>query len=1508
MRKVIRIFFKTLGVLALIILLLGVSLFFAIQSPSFQTWLGHKASNYLSKELNNTISIKAVNLKFFKKANLEGVFISDKKNDTLFAGDILVDIRKLDLKNQLIEFKKITLRNSTAKIVTYKGDSTMNFQFLADYFDSGVADTSPKKEWEVKLGDIYLDSVNINYRDERKNIKVSENMNFNNLHFAKTSGRFSDIKFEKDTIFVKLNDVRTFEQSGFALRNLTAEAKISSKELLLKKLIIKTPKTYIKGNVDLYSQSWDDYSDFLNKVKIKADLLPGTQVASEDIARFTSELNGLKEVVYFSGKVRGYVNDLNLKEFKLKYGKYTRFNGNLTITGLPDFNASFLHFDVEEFSTNYTDLVKIPNYPFSENKKLELPVELQRLGTISYKGKFDGFVTDFTTYGKFKTGLGNLATQLSVKVGKKADDIAYHGKLQTSGFDVGTLFGIAKLNSLSLNAEVKGKGVSLKSLDTDIEGQINNINYNNYSYKNIKLNGNIKEKVFNGLLTSKDPNADLDFNGNINFKEKVPEMDFISTVNNLDLKKLNFTQQEAQISTQILINLKGNNLNNLSGTINFDDTKYKNERKSFNISTFDLKLDQATADKHMVVNSNYFNLTVDGKFDVNNLGMAFNQVLHSYYPTFVPKIKTKTVYTDAFKFQLTIKKFRIVRELFIENLAVSPNTIIGGDFDASKNLLNVNLKSDSISYGKIKSNNNVIESYSQNNKVNLVFKASDIRLTDSLVLRNYFMYMVSKDLDTKYNLEWDNKTSPKNAGKLTGKVNFNNHLATLNFDKFFISPSDSSTWNLVTSNPTVIDTAGNILINPLLFANKEQNIGIAGALTNKPGDSLVINTASVVLQQFNPLLRSIKLNLEGELNGRVTVHDPKNFAFGSDLSFNALKINNNTLGEMVVKTNFDAKAKTIFTDGYTSLGLPSFDGTGKMKNIAFKGYYYLDRKEESIDLNIKASPANLKLLNPLLEGILTINNGPISGEGKIHGTPDELKIDGNFKLFNSEIKVDYTNVTYYIDGDIEIMPDQIRFSELVMREKTLNDLSKKEKKVKSVPQGTINGNVFHSNFTKIQLDYDVTYKNMLVLNTTLNQNNTFYGKVYSTGNMGIYGFLNNLHMEVNAATNKNSKFILPLDGPADVAESDFIHFVKKDTVQKKVQNSLSGLSLDMNIKATPELTVNIILDNANGDALNVQGEGDLNLKISTLGKFEMYGDYMITNGDYLFTLENVINKKFEIDAGSTISWSGNPTDAEIDIATSYKQRASVAPLLNDTTDRYKGRFPVDCKLLITNKLFSPNINFAVDFPSLDATAKSRIANILSDEAELNRQVFSFLLFRSFVTPQIYNSNGGGVTAGGAAASTGSELLSNRMSEFLNTYFGNLTGIKDLQVGVNYRAGNQNSQEVDLALSKQFLNNKVTVDGNFGVNSSNNSQAKNNGLIGDVNIEYKLSDDGRYRVKGFNRSNDNTQIATNGGQYTQGVGLFYREEFKTFEQLFKKYLEKIKKKEKAKEEAKETALQ
>lgn len=1487
LRKITRILFKTVAVIFISVILLLVGFYFAIQSYTFQTWLGIKASVYISNELNTTVSIDAIQLDLFTKANLKGVIILDEKQDTLFHGNLQLDIKKFDYKNEILVLKKITVLNTIAKLIKYKNREDLNFQFLVNYFSSDkVTRTKIKKKgWDVSFGDIELKNLTFIYRDDNEDTSVSKNMNFGNLCFKNTYGTFSNLKLDNEVIEVGIKNFKTIEQSGFQLNNLTTLAKISSIEVLLDKLYLKTPQTLLRGSIHFNSNEWNDYSEFVDKIKIDIKLLDNSKICFTDIASFSSALNGLNETIFLSGNIFGFVSDLHLSKFKLKYGNHTKFNGDLALSGLPVFKTTYLSFDAKEISTNYYDLIRFPNYPFTENKKLEMPYQLKPLGTIVYKGKFEGFINDFTSIGTFNTALGKAYTNISIKLGKKADDIEYAGKIKTENLNLGVLIGVANLSNLTVNTEIKGKGVSLKTINANFNGQVITCNYNGYTYNNIKLNGDIKNELFIGQIVSTDPNANFDFNGKINFKNKVPEMDFISSINNLNLSALNLVSSSkadsGTISTQVLINLKGDNLDNLTGLINFDDTKYKIKTKSYKLSTFNLEINQTTDFKNIKLSSAYINASAEGNFKLSNLQPAFEEFLSTYYPSFFKKQVVLKKYGDKITFKTNIKNFKTISELFIPELMVKSGTNLNGNIDFAEKSFNIDILSDELKYNGIVVNNLKINSHQENDAIIAKITSSALKLTDSLSLNNFNLNVNTQDTTTKYNFKWDNLLKPINKGEISGQVVLKNSSILIQHDVFSITLRDS-TWNMVTSNPTTIDSSGVITINPLLFSNNNQNIGIGGILSNKETHNLVLNTNNVLLQQFNPLLNSSGLILEGVLSGSVAMHSVlKTPVFSSDLKIVKLKVNNNFIGELVLKNEYNSKDKYIYLDGFTSVGISDQFGNIQ-KNIAFNGYYYLDKREEAIDIDFSCTPANLKLLNPYLVDILTIKNGLVKGKGKIHGSPDNIKIDGKLNLFKSEIKIDYTNVTYNITGDIEILPDQIRFSDLLMSEVGL----------KSSPQGTVNGNFFHKNFTKMQIDYDVTYKNMLVLNTTQNENKTFYGKIYGTGNVGIYGFLNGLHMQVRNTTNKNSKFVLPLDGPSEVSENGFIHFVKKDTIKKIEEEKLSGFDLDMVINVTPDLHTKIILDSKTGDGLNVQGYGDIAMNINTLGKFEIIGDYLITDGDYLFTLENVINKKFDIDAGSSVSWSGDPLGAEINITTSYKQRASIGVLINDTTPQYKGRVPVDCKLLISDRLFSPKINFKIDVPTIDANAKSRIANVLSDEAELNRQVFSFLLFRSFVTPAIYNSNSGGVSAGSAAASSGSELLSNKLSSFLNNYVGNVTGIKDLNVGLNYRTGSQTTgQAVDLALSKQFLNNKISVDGNFGINN-NQAGGNSSSLIGDVNVDYKLSVDGRLRVKGFNRTNNSTQVATAGGPFTQGVGLFYRLEFERF---FKRQLEQDKKK-------------
>lgn len=1479
LRKITRIFYKTLGILSLVLIIMGITLFFAAQSYTFQTWLGKRAGAYLSSDLHTRVDIEKVELDFFKQAQLRNILVLDKHGDTILNGDAILHIRKLDYKQQKVDLEKLEFSNVTGKLIRYKGDSVLNYQFLSDYFLNATTDTSSTPGWKVHFGDIQLKNVHFVYRNESADQRVTNNINFDNIDLRHLYGTIGAFEISGDTVMANVQHLKFEEQCGFELQNLSTQAKISDHQMWCDKLVLKTSQSYLKGNIRFNYQKWEDYSDFLNRINLDSYLEDSSAVSFKDIAIFAPQLNGLNQVLALSGKVRGTVSDLNLKNFKLAYGKHTRFNGNLTLSGLPDFSTSYLHFDAKTLSTSYEDLITVPSYPFDQKQFLDLPVELARLGPIAYKGKFDGFVTDFTTYGKFQTALGKLTTQLSVKLGKGLEDIQYDGKLSTENFNLGTLFGQNDLNALSLSSSIKGKGLTVNSMETEMEGIVSSITYHQYQYHNIKLNGSFSKKVFSGLLVCADPNADFDFNGTIDFSHPVPEMDFISTLNGIRLNELHFTNpaDSGKLSSQIFIKIKGDNLDNLSGQINFDNTEYKTHTKNYKLSSLNLVLEQAQADKRIILSSGYINGYVKGYYAISNLWPAFESMLYHYYPAYFKKPPVAKKYKDELSFKFTVKKFNTLKELFVPDLMLSPGTTVEGNFNSANQKLNLQFASSLLEYKTIRLLDPVFILNENEQTVLAEASGKSIRLGDSLGLDNFNFAVHSVNQDSEYKLEWDNIKQPASKGEIKGKINYTDPVFTIQNEKIAVTVTDS-TWTLQQPNTITIDQFNNLIVSPMTITNHLQELTVSGSLNNKTNDSLVIHTNQVILQQFNPLLKLFLLKLEGKMQGHIALSNTGNtFAYNGNLRLTNFKVNDNTIGELGIHTHYNTTEKHIAINGYSSLGLTD-DVGNQIKNIAFNGMYYLDHREESIDLDFTANPANLKLLNPYLEGILTINDGFVTGGGKIHGNADNIKIDGKLRLFNSEIKVDYTNVTYKITGDIEIMPDQIRFSDLLMREKGS----------KAAPTGTVNGNLFHTNFSRMQLDYDISYKNMLVLNTTEKENKLFYGKVYGTGNAGIYGFINNLTMLIVDTTTKNSKFILPLDGPSEIDENDFISFVKKDTSQVKKDNGFTGFNLDLSIHATPAAQAQIILDKRNGDMLNVQGQGDLKLKINTLGKFEMYGDYFISNGDYLFTLEHVINKKFDIDAGSSISWSGNPTNAEINVSTSYKQRVSVAPLLNDTNGMYKGRFPVDCKLLITGKLFSPVINFAIEFPTLDATSKARINNVLSDEMELNRQVFSFLLFRTFVTPQIFNTNGGGVTASGAAASTGSEMLSNRVSEFLNTYLGNFSGLRDLQLGLNYRPGSQsNSQAVDLALSKQFFNNKVSIDGNFGVNN-NSTRSNGSNVIGDVNIEYKLSDDGRFKLKAFNRSNDNTQIATTGGPYTQGIGFFYRKEF---ERMFRRKTKK-----------------
>jgi hypothetical protein len=403
------------------------------------------------------------------------------------------------------------------------------------------------------------------------------------------------------------------------------------------------------------------------------------------------------------------------------------------------------------------------------------------------------------------------------------------------------------------------------------------------------------------------------------------------------------------------------------------------------------------------------------------------------------------------------------------------------------------------------------------------------------------------------------------------------------------------------------------------------------------------------------------------------------------------------------------------------------------------------------------------------------------------------------------------------------------------------------------------------------------------LNTDASMNSLFYGKAYVSGLVKITGDVYNINMDINAKTEKNTHLFIPISSESEISDNDFVRFTNKKIQLNKDDNykvDLSGITLNMGLDVTPDADVQIIFDNKIGDIIKAKGNGNLKLEITTLGDFNMYGDYAIDQGDYLFTLKNVINKHFTIQKGSSLKWNGSPYDAYADITAIYQVKTSLYNLNPADADsaENKKRIDVDCLLSMKDKIFNPTITFDIDLPNSSENKKNLVKSYTSTEEEMNRQIFSLLILNSFTKPDDKNIVG---TVSTGLGSTSTELLSNQLSNWLSQIS------KKFDIGVNYRPGTQlTSEELEVALSTQLFDDRLSIDGNVGYSGAQSGTGKTSNIVGDVNVEYKIPPTGRFVLKGYNKSNTVDLLNTN-APYTQGLGIFYRREFDSFGELLKR---------------------
>ena len=579
--------------------------------------------------------------------------------------------------------------------------------------------------------------------------------------------------------------------------------------------------------------------------------------------------------------------------------------------------------------------------------------------------------------------------------------------------------------------------------------------------------------------------------------------------------------------------------------------------------------------------------------------------------------------------------------------------------------------------------------------------------------------------------------------------------------------------------------------------------------------------------------------------------------FLADLKIDGLSLIGQTIGNASVQSRWDRDAEEIIAE----LNVNSDDKT------TLEAYGIYNPAKDSLSVNTNFNHFSLLILQPLLGSSFANFHGDATGKVHVYGPLDHIQHNGALFAANAGLMLTDLQVNYTMNDSVKFVGDKIIFPQMRIVDDYRNT-------------GIFNGSIQHRSFSKMIYDLSIKSNKIMAFNTTPAINEQFYGKAFGSGIVRIMGNDDNLLIDGVARTEKGTDMNIYLEYESGAQQYDFLSFVKHGFQlpgqPKKAPQSRSTVEMKFNIEITPEARAQLIYNSKIGDVIRAHGSSEnMQINIDNNSNITMFGQYTFEEGDYLFTLQNVINKKFEIQQGGTIQWNGDPNNAVIDLNAIYRLKASLRELF---VDEYKDidnqRIPVLCKIALSRNLSNPDIKFDIELPTAEDRIKNGIKQFVSTEEDMNKQMLSLLVIGKFYTADANNR------LVGSTASTASELLSNQFSNWLSQLS------KDFDVGVNYRPGDQISKdEVELALSTQMFNNRVTINGNIANNSSQKINANNNGLVGDADVNVKLTRNGKLQLKGYNHANNNIIYETS--PYTQGVGVSYREDFNDFQELWQK---------------------
>lgn len=1347
--------------------------------------------------------------------------------------------------------------------------------------------------FQLHLDHLKLEQAQLRiYNEEIKAISNGQ-LSFTDLDVRNVFLDADSVELRNGSIAGAVTHMRAMEKSGLEIKDLRTRFFMNSYKTEAKNLVFKTNNSKIKGYLRFNYNHMREYLRFAAWVKVTGDVSE-SNLSLKDLAYFSPNLKNWSHLnVKFNTVARGTMNELLLNNLNASLNENSiKVNGKMKVLDLFSGKGLNTIAQLNKFSFDKKDIEFI-------FQKKGLPIELDRLGRMTYDGEFKGNPTKFTLNGKLLSRHGSGILKETNFDFTNPNRPKYKGDVQVQNLRLNDIIaGGSPINSLTAKVYIDGEGFSVQNLNSYIKGDVAHVHINGTEYNQFKVDGKLTEKIFQGDIKSLDPSLSFHASGTVSMNEAIPKLELQVDFENVDLQKLGLTKKKLHLYANVYGIGRGKNLDEMLGTMNLKDMYVMDrskENKMYGFSNLTVEKDvfEESGNKYIQLNSDEVQASLIGQFKVSDIPNLLTDYFLSYLAINKSKNVQRSYESTFFNLSLDIKNisnYSVVLHPSLKNIAkgslnarfngMENKMIIDGNFEQAEylgfkfpklNLTNVSSNTD------FQTTLNIDSVYFENKLAITPFKANLKQANDGLNL----------------SLELLNRTDDK-------FVDFNSNIKKDGDNYYFhIKPFNSyfgrKVWSLHPDNLIRLNLKDKFLqVENLELFKDIQSIKFTNSLNDNK--SILANFEEVKLEElisgFFPILKTFK----GQLNGNIQISDiltnPKPIA---NLKVGRMMWDSEEIGDLDLSSNLENEIV------HSKLSL--FGENYKLKSDV---YFNAKTGVDSLYAVNKLERFNPAILNKILNTLVYDMEGNMHGEFSIFGPLNALNASGVIELdsFKTGLHTIYTKY-HALNQKIFIQPGKFILDKFKFSDEEGNEAE-------------ANGFINYNHLKRFDLFLDANSPKLLCMNSNSSNNSTIYGKVYADADIKFRGTIGDrISIFAKGRNLPNSVLHVNLETAQRTGKYGFYEFMEKDTsnvfrnIIVRRTKKLAGVNLDFDFDVTKDGKLFIIMDPSIEDRIECNGQGRIAFNMTPETDMEIKGSYEIFSGTYLFTYQNLVQRLFYLNKGGTMTFVGDPRASIIDASATFTTRASAQELISayfGNTDNSriisaaKSTVKTNIILKLTNRIMKPDISYELNIdqnnPEVVSAFESITSTTKNNEAELNKQVIGLLMFRRFFPPTFtgfsQNQNPNNAVSSDLQ-NTAFDVVTGKLSGYVTDWMQNT--FKGLNFGLSYKNYNQLNQvenlsntrnELKVAISQKLLNDRLVfnIGGNYDFGRSQLNNNNNTAFFGgDVDLEYLLTPLGNVRAKFYSTlSNDPlNSVYIN----KTGAGILIQKDFDEFNQLFKK---------------------